>query len=231
MKRLILSFILFFSAASLHAVNNGYSFNLYQTRDGLPSNTVYCTMQDKNGFIWVGTDDGICVYYDPTIDRTINIGIHERVPASTIVVDEDGDAWFQFQSLYRYDKETEMLVKYPVEEFFRVSSLTVDSYGTPWCTNADTGELYRYEHRTDRFRKARTGGFRLVKGISDGKLLLLYYLARLQVLPHSASMLLASFDGDGDAFSRGDALDKPLEDSAWAYFSEAVRTVGEHGLD
>ena len=214
MKRLFLSFILIFLAASLHAVNSGYSFNHYQTRDGLPSNTVYCTMQDRNGFIWVGTDDGFCVYdgyrftplggqnpeslmrgmstamcvdeeglvwfssvggcgyYNPATDRSTNVGIHERVPATTVVVDEDGCAWFQFDVLYRYDKETELLSKYPVEEFFRVSSLTVDSYGTPWCTSTDTGELYRYEHRTDRFRKERTGGVRLVKGISNGQLLL-----------------------------------------------------------
>ena len=213
MKRLFLLFLLIFSSASLHAVNSGYSFNLYNSRDGLPSNTVYCTMQDRNGFIWVGTDDGICVYdgyrftslgsqnpeslmrgmstalcvdadglmwfstvvgcgfFDPVANHTFQIGIHERVPASSIVVDEDGSVWFQFRSLYRYDKETEMLIKYPEEEYFRASSLTVDSYGTPWCTS-DTGELYRYEHRTDRFRKERTGGIRLVKGISSGQLLL-----------------------------------------------------------
>ena len=213
MKRLFLFFLLIFSAASIHAVNSGYSFNLYNTRDGLPSNTVYCTMQDRNGFIWVGTDDGLCVYdgyrftplgsqnpeslmrgmstalcvdpdglmwfstvggcgyFDPTIDQAVNVGIHERVPASSVVVDEDGGVWFQFQSLYRYDKETELLIRYPAEEYFRVSSLTVDSYGTPWCTS-DTGELYRYEHRTDRFRKERTDGIRIVKGISNGLLLL-----------------------------------------------------------
>ncbi len=213
MKRLFLFFLLIFSSASIHAVNSGYSFNLYNTRDGLPSNTVYCTMQDRNGFIWVGTDDGICVYdgyrftplgsqnpeslmrgmstalcvdadglmwfstvggcgyFDPAANQTFHIGIHERVPASSVVVDEDGGVWFQFHSLYRYDKETELLIKYPEEEFFRASSLTVDSYGTPWCTS-DAGELYRYEHRTDRFRKERTGGIRLVKGISNGQLLL-----------------------------------------------------------
>ena len=214
MKRLFLSIFLIFSAASIHAVNSGYSFNHYMTRDGLPSNTVYCTMQDRNGFVWIGTDDGVCVYdgyrfislggqnpesmmrgmstaicadadglvwfstvggcgyYNPATDQTFNIGIHERVPAENVIVDEDGCAWFQFQSLYRYEKDTELLVNYPVEDFFPVSSLSVDSYGTPWCTSADTGELYRYEHRTNRFRKERTGGVRYVKGISNGLLLL-----------------------------------------------------------
>ena len=129
MKRLFLSLALLFSAAFLHAADGGYSFNHYQTRDGLTSNTVYCTMQDGNGFIWIGTDDGICVYdgyrfiywgtvdpdtmmrgmstavcvdadglvwfstvagcgfFNPVTNETVNVGIHERVPASTIVVD------------------------------------------------------------------------------------------------------------------------------------------------
>ena len=62
MKRLLLSFNLILIAVLAHAAGSGYSFNHYLTRDGLPSNTIYCTMQDRNGFIWIGTDDGICVY-------------------------------------------------------------------------------------------------------------------------------------------------------------------------
>jgi len=214
MKRLFLSFALMLSAALLHAAGTGYSFNHYQTRDGLPSNTVYCTIQDRNGFIWIGTDDGICVYdgyrfiilgdtdpenmlrgmstalcvdddglvwfstvagcgyYDPTKDETVNVGIHEQVPASSIVVDSEGNAWFQFQTLYRYNIKEGLLTAYSEEDLFRVSSLTVDSYGTPWCTSADAGDLYRYEPRADRFRKEWPGGLRMVKGLADGRLLL-----------------------------------------------------------
>ena len=212
MKRLLLSFNLILIAVLAHAAGSGYSFNHYLTRDGLPSNTIYCTMQDRNGFIWIGTDDGICVYdgyrftylggqdpeslmrgmstamcvdadglvwfstvggsgyYNPETDETVNVGIHERVPATTIVVDADGCAWFQFQTLYKYDKSTDMLYRYPEEEFFRAASLTVDSYGSPWCTSSE-GELYRYESRADRFRKERPGGIRSVKGLSNGRLL------------------------------------------------------------
>lgn len=213
MKRLFLSLALLFSAAFLHAADGGYSFNHYQTRDGLTSNTVYCTMQDGNGFIWIGTDDGICVYdgyrfiywgtvdpdtmmrgmstavcvdadglvwfstvagcgfFNPVTNETVNIGIHERVPASTIVVDAEGCVWFQFQTLYKYDKKEELLSHYSEVEYFRVSSLTTDSYGTPWCTSED-GDMYRYEPRTDRFRKEWPGDLRMVKGLSSGRLLL-----------------------------------------------------------
>jgi signal transduction histidine kinase/ligand-binding sensor domain-containing protein/CheY-like chemotaxis protein/AraC-like DNA-binding protein len=36
-----------------------YSFRHYTNRDGLSHNTVYCSLQDRRGFIWFGTDDGL----------------------------------------------------------------------------------------------------------------------------------------------------------------------------
>jgi ligand-binding sensor domain-containing protein/two-component sensor histidine kinase len=37
-----------------------YSSVHYDTKDGLPSATVYDISQDKNGFIWFGTESGLC---------------------------------------------------------------------------------------------------------------------------------------------------------------------------
>jgi signal transduction histidine kinase/ligand-binding sensor domain-containing protein/DNA-binding response OmpR family regulator len=36
-----------------------YSFRHYQVENGLSNNTVYCTLQDKRGFLWFGTKDGL----------------------------------------------------------------------------------------------------------------------------------------------------------------------------
>ncbi|MDR2679967.1 MAG: response regulator [Tannerella sp.] len=38
---------------------DNYYFRHYTNRDGLSHNTVYCSLQDKRGFIWFGTDDGL----------------------------------------------------------------------------------------------------------------------------------------------------------------------------
>ncbi len=35
-------------------------FKVIQTSDGLPNNTVKAIAQDKNGFVWIGTFDGLC---------------------------------------------------------------------------------------------------------------------------------------------------------------------------
>ena len=36
-----------------------YYFRHYTNKDGLSHNTVYCSLQDKKGFMWFGTDDGL----------------------------------------------------------------------------------------------------------------------------------------------------------------------------
>src|SRR5580658_3107558 len=37
-----------------------YSYTHYDVAEGLASSTVYCITQDKEGFIWVGTEAGLC---------------------------------------------------------------------------------------------------------------------------------------------------------------------------
>src|SRR5258707_163271 len=44
-------------------------FHNYTTRDGLPSNHVTALCQDSQGFLWIGTDEGVCVY-DGQVFRT-----------------------------------------------------------------------------------------------------------------------------------------------------------------
>src|SRR5260370_6492093 len=36
-----------------------YSYTHYDVRDGLAGSTVYCITQDKEGFLWMGTEAGV----------------------------------------------------------------------------------------------------------------------------------------------------------------------------
>jgi ligand-binding sensor domain-containing protein len=48
------------SVYCLYGQNSSLPYHIHYTvEDGLPSNTVYCTVQDDRGFIWFGTDAGI----------------------------------------------------------------------------------------------------------------------------------------------------------------------------
>ena len=47
---------------TINAQNNSFSIKkrLFSYADGLPSRTVNCGVQDKNGFLWFGTKNGLC---------------------------------------------------------------------------------------------------------------------------------------------------------------------------
>ncbi|PWD98402.1 two-component regulator propeller domain-containing protein [Marinilabilia rubra] len=58
---LVLWQVFFFSAVSV-AQNKQYRFNYLTTRNGLSQNHVNCIFQDKDGFIWIGTYNGLNRY-------------------------------------------------------------------------------------------------------------------------------------------------------------------------
>src|SRR5437868_9903681 len=63
------SFLLFFLFLSLHAFlsslfaqSNQASFQHLSIEDGLSDNRINCMVQDDEGFMWIGTEDGLNRY-------------------------------------------------------------------------------------------------------------------------------------------------------------------------
>ena len=51
------------------AYATSYTERHFTTDDGLPSNEVYCVIQDSLGYIWIATDKGIACYVGITYLR------------------------------------------------------------------------------------------------------------------------------------------------------------------
>lgn len=51
--------LLILSCTSIAAKCQSYYFRHYQVENGLSNNTLFCCVQDKNGFLWMGTKDGL----------------------------------------------------------------------------------------------------------------------------------------------------------------------------
>jgi ligand-binding sensor domain-containing protein len=65
----------------------------FNTKDGLPSNSCYYTLQDKKGYIWVATDAGVC-RFDGKVFETFSID--DGLPDNQIVKlheDRKGRIW------------------------------------------------------------------------------------------------------------------------------------------
>jgi ligand-binding sensor domain-containing protein len=89
--KFVLFLTLFIAASIVQAQIPAY--NQYTTKDGLSGNTVYCGVQDKNGFLWFGTNQGLS-RFDGT--RFEHFGVEEGLPDPEVLglfSSSDGDLW------------------------------------------------------------------------------------------------------------------------------------------
>ena len=52
----------FFSVLTVHAIPQSYNFRNYNSEDGLTQSYVYSILQDVQGYLWIGTDNGLFRY-------------------------------------------------------------------------------------------------------------------------------------------------------------------------
>jgi len=86
----------------------------YSIDDGLPHNTVFCTIKDTDGFMWFGTWYGLCSFdgvkfksYTNRNDFNTDIPPHKL---QNIIEAKDGNLWVKTidHKLYLFDKKTEL---------------------------------------------------------------------------------------------------------------------------
>ena len=47
---------------TIHAQTYWDNIDFYTTKDGLPNNSILSLHQDRKGFLWIGTFNGLCRY-------------------------------------------------------------------------------------------------------------------------------------------------------------------------
>ena len=123
-KHLSLLFICFISAFTLHvraAHSNEFHFRYFTVENGLSSNSVRAMTQDKYGYIWMGTDEGLNRYDGKNIKsyKLGSLGANEYISA---LYHTDETLWVGTDNgLYTYNYDTESLI------FF--TSRTADDQG------------------------------------------------------------------------------------------------------
>ncbi|MGN6181372.1 MAG: hybrid sensor histidine kinase/response regulator transcription factor [Mucilaginibacter sp.] len=105
-------YIILFFALSAHVNAQSFYFKHYQVEQGLSHNTVFCALQDKQGFLWFGTKDGLNRFDGYTFKTFRHNAYDTKTIASNMVhvlsLDKDGELWIGTdEGLDKYDPLTE----------------------------------------------------------------------------------------------------------------------------
>lgn len=137
-----------------------YYFDHVTTKDGLPSNTIYCTLQDRTGFMWVGTRDGLSRYDGNSFRNIRDMVDGEGLGGNiySLCEDSEGKIWFSNPSgIHIYDPATGELTNPGIAEGSASLSMMADPKGYIWLISdrlirLKCGSLERKEYTFTNLR-------------------------------------------------------------------------------
>ena len=130
-----------------------YYFKHYQVENGLSNNTVYCCLQDKQGFLWFGTKDGLN-RFDGYTFKTFRHNINDKKSIGnnfihTLYTDDKGTLWVGTDAgVYQYHAQNESFnyIKTPTNAAIRcIIKCNNDNY---WFIAGNT--LFIYNDKTGK---------------------------------------------------------------------------------
>ncbi len=167
-------FLLVLLSNFVFAQNSNVKFLNIGSNDGLSQNTVRCTFQDKNGFIWLGTMDGLNKY------DGYNFTVYKKDPGDpnslssndikSIAEDADGKLWLatweggvnvfdpKFNQFYHYRAGTKSSTTGAISSDY-IECIFVDSDNNVWIGTASSG-LDFYDAKKKQFSHYAAAGNR-----------------------------------------------------------------------
>lgn len=130
-----------------------YYFKTYQTKNGLPHNSVGAVFQDSRGFIWAGTRSGICRFDGYTFKSCKNqhdpFGNIGNNVVTAIAEDKVGMLWVCTEKgLFKYSPYTDDFSSMVLVPGAYVSNLVVDERDDLWFIARAT--LHRYSQQQQK---------------------------------------------------------------------------------
>jgi signal transduction histidine kinase/ligand-binding sensor domain-containing protein/DNA-binding response OmpR family regulator len=161
LSALILIFLFAFS--SIHLKANTFSFRHYKAEDGLTFNTVRSIIQDRHGFMWFGTEDGLNRFDGYSFKEFRNSKNEENSLTSNyisiLLEDSRGDIWIGTdEGVNIYHPLTEKFTSFQTKANGLMISSTInniveDKTGNIWlatygqgiyCYNLSSGKLTQF---------------------------------------------------------------------------------------
>lgn len=178
------------------------SFIHFDVSSGLPSNEIYSIKQDKNGFLWIGTDAGL-VRYDGNSFFLLNNPNSRGASVSGLIEDREGKMWFNnFSGQIFYVKGDSIYKFQPWEKYYRsqLADFTIDNNNDILIDNNENF-VYRFRNQQDRVEKLvdSINSKQAISKMSDGKIVVTF-LNKAQLYsiePNNSIKLLPIYELDG----------------------------------
>lgn len=149
---LLFLFVAFITSSLLHAQIDQPRFKHLTVDDGLSQNAVFAILQDKRGFMWIGTKDGLNRYdgYDFTVFRYDPFDSTSLSSNQVTALYEDSRGFLWIGTVDGgfncFDRETETFQRFTHitrllnnETFYGITAITEDVNGNVWIGTAGNG--------------------------------------------------------------------------------------------
>lgn len=162
MRKLMLFFILLYTVICTSAENiTNFNLKHYSIEDGLATNSISTIIQDSKGYIWIGTEKGLCrfdgkkikIFHNFDQNESINPKINNIISICQINEDE---LWIGTEKgLFIFEYKTESYKPFTYSEketnikkriSSYISCLQSDKGNNIWI-GTSTGEIYRYNQK------------------------------------------------------------------------------------
>ncbi len=129
-----------------------YSYRIITMNDGLAANAVRNIVQDKNGYIWFGTDNGLCRYDGRRVLplRIAELGISQYI--SALLACDDGLYVGTAKGVFYIDFAHQTFNKLPMDIHSTVTYLSLDKEGGLWVSTMEQG-VWQYMAETGRSKQ------------------------------------------------------------------------------
>jgi hypothetical protein len=140
-------------AAPFSLIAQDYNYVRYTSRDGLAGNTVFDMCQDKDGFLWFGTNNGLSRFDG---ERFVNYTVKDGLPDNEVLKvfsDSYGRVWlatfrneicYYLNGKFYNHKNDSLLSKLKLKS--RINSINEYPIGTIWLGGTD--EVFRIDSRS-----------------------------------------------------------------------------------